>query len=109
MQISQWFKDFDQDRSWDTKAECQYRLDLPWIADEAPGVEHYGQMYDVCMACPVLAQCADHALRGNGGRGVEGGFYAGVWIPWSAHNGDRNSTRNQFRRSARHTLRSVIR
>lgn len=34
----------------------------------------------VCAACPVIKECAAWAVTS----GVDGGFYAGYWIPWSS-------------------------
>ena len=63
-------------------------------------------MATVCLECPVLSQCAAYALKGHNGNGVDGGFYAGVYIPWPTYY--RHAQRDMSRRSARHALRRHI-
>lgn len=42
-------------------------------------------MQTICGNCPVRQRCANYAVSSNGGRGVDGGFYAGLWLPWKTH------------------------
>lgn len=60
-------------------------------------------MSAICSGCPVLVRCARHAVEGK-----NGGFYAGVWLPWwnSSADGARNS---RERHRAMETLRSIVR
>lgn len=69
----------------------------------APGIADLRRMAAVCEQCPVIGQCANYALRGNDGRGVGGGFYAGVWLPWSYYGEQKHlraTARRQLRRTA---------
>ncbi|AYQ98861.1 WhiB family transcription factor [Mycobacterium phage NiebruSaylor] len=80
-------------------AACAARRDLPWTADTMPSAAQRRRMSAVCAECPVLTRCAMHALKG-----VTGGFYAGVWIPWKGTAAATAETR----RSIRASLRRVV-
>jgi hypothetical protein len=63
-------------------------------------------MADICEECPVRLHCANYAVNTNNGRGVDGGFYAGHWIPWKNH-GESEDTR-YIRYKSRRNLRNLI-
>lgn len=81
-------------------AKCVERRDLPWTSDTTPLPEQATEMASVCHTCPVLTQCALYALKG-----ADGGFYAGVWIPWDHTT---SPTLRLTRRQARTTLRHMV-
>lgn len=83
---------------WMEDAQCQYHRDLPWTHDLMPDEYSVQIMSDVCASCPVILQCSRHALAE-----AQGGFFAGVWLPWSNH-GER---KNRVRFRARSALKSV--
>lgn len=60
----------------------------------------------ICGECEVITMCARYALNGNKGRGVDGGFYAGVWLPWVLAS-DTASAKSMRARSRRQ-LRSLL-
>lgn len=64
-------------------------------------------MGEICSTCPVLGKCAAHALHGEGGNGVAGGFWAGVWIPWREYGRGMDKDRDA-RKKARATIKSII-
>jgi hypothetical protein len=66
-------------------AEPEHRL-LPWTAEPPIDDRDIAAMEAVCNRCPVIGECAFEALNANRGRGVTGGFYAGVWLPWVNRN-----------------------
>lgn len=109
MNISQWFNQGEQDRTWKKLAVCCQRLDLPWVDDQPPRPDQYAEMYAICVgSCPVLSRCASYAAETNNGYGVDGGFYAGVWIPWRNPTGGSTarSRRSRAWRGLRATLQS---
>lgn len=77
---------------WIDHALCKEHQHLPWAGKKSrtlddreaePTKEECAKMSAICDDCPVrLGFCAPYALTGHKGRGVDGGFYAGVWIPW---------------------------
>lgn len=77
-----WYPDRLLIQSWTERAACVIHVDLPWTSDHRPSEARRTAMAAVCAQCPVLTKCAAYALKGHNGRGVEGGFYAGVWVPW---------------------------
>ena len=80
---SQWARSLTrQSRSWDMDANCAGRHDLPWTSEEIPPMDSMVEMGIICRGCTVLVDCARYALTSSNGNGVEGGFYAGVWVPW---------------------------
>lgn len=80
-----WYLDHVLNQSWTERAACVFHVDLPWTGDHRPPEAHRAAMAAVCAGCPVLTKCAAYALEGYNGRGVEGGFYAGVWVPWPSY------------------------
>lgn len=84
--------------AWMQDAECQHHQDLPWTDDLMPDEHSFRMMSDVCSSCPVIIQCSRHALAE-----AQGGFFAGVWLPWGEH-GER---KNRMRFRARSALKSV--
>lgn len=62
---------------WDEKAQCARRRDLPWAGDYAPPAGQLAEMEAICVGCPVQRECASSGLDG-----ANGGFYAGIWLPW---------------------------
>lgn len=57
-------------------------------------------MRELCDRCPLLIKCAATGL------GRAGGFYAGVWLPWSTLTNNRAiETRRVARRQLRHMVR----
>ena len=81
-------------------AKCAGREDLPWTDDVAPTESDARLMSEVCAQCPVLAGCANWALTKS-----EGGFYAGIWLPWSRTTSEtliaaRRTARTALRRTA---------
>lgn len=79
-----------------TGALCTKRPDLPWTPDVTPEPGEQAQMAAVCADCPVLIRCAQLALK------QDGGFYAGIWMPWSLTSSVRIADE---RRVARRHLR----
>lgn len=61
-----------------------------------PGQLDLNQMNLICSECPVRTACAKDALQCNNGSGVDGGFYAGVWVPWKS---DTESDRARYNRT----------
>lgn len=114
MTITQWFRHHDPDTTaWDTRAACKHPIlrGLPWTPDEKPGDAQLEQMQRVCREeCPVLRGCAAFALKsGAGEQGVEGGFYAGIWIPWRRlqPTADHTAARQRARLALKHLLQSL--
>jgi Transcription factor WhiB len=64
-----------RDHAWMRDAAC--RPDPTWTADHKPRPELLQALRDVCDHCPVIRQCAAHAITEKLG----GGVYAGVWLP----------------------------
>ncbi len=76
-----------RDTEWMTRAAC--RLNPNWTAtvnyfginnreiETVPDRRVLARLAVVCASCPVTTECADYALR----RKMEGGMYAGVWVP----------------------------
>lgn len=85
-------------------AKCTAHPRLPWTSDITPTRSEIGAMAAVCTDCPVLMDCARHALTE-----ANGGFYAGIWMPW-----DKSSsvtlllTRRQARNALRDRLRRLV-
>lgn len=52
-------------------------------------------MKAVCADCPMFAQCASFGASGSG---VDGGFFAGMWLPWSSQSPDSKQIRSAVRR-----------
>jgi hypothetical protein len=75
--VSGWHRERQSSDHWDEKAQCAARRDLPWAGDNAPAAPQHLEMHGICSTCPVKLQCA---LSGT--EGANGGFYAGVWLPW---------------------------
>lgn len=88
---------------WMNDAECQQHQDLPWTDDLAPDFDRERTMNLVCSSCPVIIQCGRHALED-----AQGGFFAGVWIPWAGSDGRNDSVRARGRARARARLRSKV-
>lgn len=99
----------------DERAQCKNHTTLPWVGKRCPGTERdlapdpqeCAAMSAVCDLCPIQINCAEFALTsGVNGRGVDGGFYAGVWIPWPADYGHRKRTDRSM--DARRQLRNLL-
>src|SRR5689334_2327480 len=104
---SQWFhRDRDGD-TWKGQARCPEHLDLPWTVDKKPDDNALIDMAMVCAECPVVLRCAEYALGTNNGRGVEGGFYAGMWIPWEASERGQGYLRVRARRALRAAMAQI--
>lgn len=102
--ISQWFRQNALwDQIWVGRAPCSQRQDLPWIADRKPTLEEFASMAVICGQCPVMRDCAHYAVATNNGRGVDGGYYAGAWLPWVSHaeSGEVKLMRTRARRDLR--------
>ena len=79
---------------WRRRALCRNRFDLPWTPNVIPSDEQLSTMSKICHQCPVIANCAKYALTPL----IDGGFYAGVWIPWrSADKHERATPRQRAR------------
>lgn len=91
------------DRPWVREARCGWLLELSWISDARPTDDELDTMQRICDACPVRIACAQFATTANNGRGVDGGFYAGIWIPWA------NSTETEATRLVRSRGRRKLR
>lgn len=105
--LTQWFRENSLwNETWVRRGLCAMHQHLPWIDDHRPTTDETAQMAAVCSDCPVLAMCASYALLFDRGRGVDGGFYAGVWIPWKTH-GESENTRS-MRISARAQLKKLL-
>lgn len=66
------------DQSWRRRARCRIFYGLPWTADEEPAPEDLAMMAGVCAGCPVQSECGRDLLAHE----EQGGFWAGVWVPW---------------------------
>lgn len=58
----------------------------------------------ICSTCPVVVKCA---AFGAAGRGVDGGFFAGVWLPWSSASADSRQIRSMVRRQLKMLSKTV--
>lgn len=102
--ISQWFRQNNLlDRPWVQQSSCGARQDLPWVADARPTPQQMDAMYDTCIGCPVIRQCAAYAIDTH----VGGGFYAGVWLPWVSPT--ESADTKLMRAYARRRLRRIAR
>lgn len=113
MSLSTWFRqNAIWNAIWTVRAECGSHQGLPWTADIRPGLDEFAQMHAVCLECPVRKACANYAVQANGGRGVDGGYYAGYWLPWpsSTETGDTKLLRSRARRSLKQVanIREVV-
>lgn len=88
---------------WRERAACREHPDLPWTADAAPRYDDAALMTAICAACPVWRDCAEHVLSAK----KQGGFWAGVWIPWVTMY-EAGATRLTQRDRARATLRNRL-
>lgn len=107
MAISQWYKQNALlNAGWVGNATCGRRQDLPWTPDSRPSTLDQEAMAAICDECPVIKKCAHHALHAQNGRLVEGGFYAGVWLPWpySSESDDTRWLRDKGRRQLKNLL-----
>lgn len=104
--LATWFADFHK-TPWMKQGPCGRKPHYPWTDDLRPDPTLVRSMAAVCQECPVLRVCADFAVNANNGAGVDGGFYAGVWIPWQSsdplnrHREGRRLARLYLRRTAR--------
>ena len=64
-------------------------------------------MRALCNSCPGQTKCALFALEANYGHGIDGGFYAGVYMPWRSYYRERNPNLAE-RRHAKELLRQVL-
>lgn len=86
-------------------AKCIQRQDLPWTADARPNDAEIRTMQSICAECPALIKCATHALTAG-----DGGFFAGVWLPWSKTLSEPlQATRRTARTQLRHIARRFVR
>lgn len=92
-------------RPWVAEAPCGWRLDLPWVSDSRPTDIEQTIMASLCAECPVRLRCAAYAVHSNNNRGVDGGFYAGIWIPW-AYSSDTVAVRAN-RMAGRNALKEL--
>lgn len=92
---------FGQDllSAWMADAECRRHPELPWTDDLIPDMDSHQSMYAICSSCPVIAECSRHALDN-----AQGGFFAGVWLPWN--DGGKKNRKVRFR--ARSALKSKV-
>jgi len=84
---------------WMEDAECRRHPQLPWTDDLMPDMASHHFMSSICSACPVIVECSRHALDN-----AEGGFFAGVWLPWS--DGGKKNRKVRFR--ARSALKTKV-
>lgn len=105
LNLSGWFNTADE--AWKHDAACVEHPQLPWTGDVQPIPEFHREMQLICEECPVLLRCAKHALGSKRAHGADGGFYAGVWLPWIAPQASR-STR-EMRNHSRAVLRRMLR
>lgn len=82
-------------------AKCTGYRELPWTDDAEPDAADIRAMQSICAECPVLARCANYAITGG-----DGGFYAGIWVPWSK---TMSEPLMATRRNARTALRHIAR
>lgn len=70
---------------WMSRAAC-HATDAgdAWTPDHKPAPAVLQALRQVCESCPVISDCAQHALDQH----IHGGFYAGVWLP---HRHDRDA------------------
>jgi Transcription factor WhiB len=61
--------------AWMTQARC--RPNPAWTPERQPNTELLIALREICDQCPVIRQCASHALNER----LHGGVYAGVWLP----------------------------
>lgn len=107
MNNTQWFaQNALWNAEWVTKAICPWRQDLPWIEDRRPSPDQLSEMQLMCERCPVLKQCAAFALDTRGGKGIDGGFYAGQWFPWPYSS--ESADIRLLRRRSRERLKQIL-
>jgi hypothetical protein len=75
------------------KGLCRNHPELPWTADSMPAGHDLDAMSDICRGCPVRASCAAYAVHSNNDRGIDGGFYAGYWLPWLTYQDSAENKR----------------
>ncbi len=61
--------------AWMAKAACT--PDPAWTSEHKPNTAILLKLSTICAACPVIADCAQHALDTS----AHGGMWAGVWVP----------------------------
>ena len=106
---SKWFDNFVAD-IWTIRGACREYPGLPWAEDAAPGNGEQIIMAGICAGCPILLKCAEFAVYSREKRGVEGGFYAGVWIPWrNESDGGMSSANRDLKARSRTILRRLVR
>lgn len=105
---SKWFDDYI-DAAWKVRGDCGQRPDLPWTDETQPDPMTCLSMGVICDACPVRVECADYAVNSRRRQGVEGGFYAGVWLPWRTASGSLSKEAADARARARTVLRRIAR
>lgn len=93
-------------KPWVVAAVCRERQTLPWTSDVVPDQDARAEMFNVCMSCPVLQDCATDTLKAMRSREILGGFYAGIWIPWPSNNADKAAELREYRFHVRRVLRS---
>jgi len=76
-----------------------------WTSDIKPPAAQLELMARVCGRCPVLSECAAHALD----TGAESGMYAGVWVPARRYGGDAQRLARTDREQARRQLSAKAR
>lgn len=88
---------------WMDDAAC--RPDPRWT-DATPSDAQLDRLGMECVPCPVRSECARYALDNE----VEGGMYAGVWLPSSGRFGrNKERTDNVAWVEAREALRRQLR
>jgi len=110
MSTSSWLKNNAMlNGDWTTEGKCGEHEHLPWCEDQKPDHSERVLMEEICDQCPVILKCADYALHSGNGRGVDGGFHAGVWIPWPSPGEGKSTTlaRTQARRQLRRILKPL--
>lgn len=63
------------DTAWMADAACTPHV--AWTTEHKPAIGVLNELRAICDHCPVLAECANHALT----KRIHGAVYAGVWLP----------------------------
>lgn len=90
-------------QGWRDRAECRTASYLPWTANARPEPHEIEMMRTVCEDCPVLVKCTEQVLS----EPEQGGFWAGVWLPWKTSRSDEEA-RGFPRKRARAILRNRL-
>lgn len=94
------------DLDWMDDAACGDDQSLPWTSDLPPDPETIDEMAVICSHCPVADPCGRRGLADQ----LDGGMYAGIWVPMRPRSRGPSTARGTRRwNSARVELRRALR